>query len=276
MSVRGDISGILRKAGLMHLADNVRYRIEKYRKAGVNARFTAANPDVVIPPDYMIYESFQLDYGKYYDDSRVAAAEIFSQFSNHVSLGPSSRILDWGCGPGRLIRHMGALAGDGVELYGTDYNAATIAWCKSNLPGIRFNQNSLVPALPYPDNYFDVVYGISIFTHLSEAMHRGWMAELQRVTAPSGVLYLTTQGSAFRCLLTRDELNQFDAGALVVRGNTTEGHRTFSAFQSVDYMKHLFGRFQIVEHHEPAYQGGKPRQDYWIAVKPSKDDPGSS
>lgn len=267
MSVRGDISGMLRKAGLMHLADNVRYRVEKLRKAGVNARFRAANPGVAIPPDYMIYESFQLDYTKYYHDSRVAAAEIFNQFSKHVSLGPSSRILDWGCGPGRVIRHMGALAGEKVELYGTDYNEATIAWCTDHLPGIRFNHNSLVPALPYPDNFFTVVYGISIFTHLSESMHRGWMTELQRITAPGGILYLTTQGSAFRCLLTVDELAQFDAGALVVRGNTTEGHRTFSAFQSVEYMRHLFGSLHIVEHHEPVYQGGKPRQDYWIAVK---------
>ncbi|MDZ7626596.1 MAG: hypothetical protein U5J96_19370 [Ignavibacteriaceae bacterium] len=36
--------------------------------------FKEKNPDVILPPDYMIYESFQMNYENYYNDS-VSTAE---------------------------------------------------------------------------------------------------------------------------------------------------------------------------------------------------------
>ena len=73
----------------------------------------------------------------------------------------------------------------GSEIAGTDYNPDTIAWCRANIAGIRFELNGLAPPLAFDDAQFDFVYGISVLTHLSEAMQFAWFDELHRVTKPA-------------------------------------------------------------------------------------------
>jgi hypothetical protein len=50
--------------------------------------------------------------------------------------------------------------------------------------------------LPYEDNFFDLVYAISVFPHLSLTSHFDWMRELGRVLKYSGLLILTFFGSS--------------------------------------------------------------------------------
>jgi SAM-dependent methyltransferase len=233
----------------------------------INHDFRAAHPDVPLPPDYLLYESFRINYAKYYTDGIETAKWLIEYFRKHIDL-KDRRILDWGCGPGRIIRHLPALLGDGCGYYGTDYNAESIDWCKKNLRGIKFSKNSLAPNLHYPDDFFDVIYGISILTHLSEQFHYGWFNELQRVLKPGGIMFLTTQGDNFKVKLTKCELKIFEEGRLVVRGKTKEGHRTFSAFQPKDFMERLFASVKILEHAE--IKPGKGQwlpQDIWIIRK---------
>ena len=54
--------------------------------------------------------------------------------------------------------------------------------------------NAPIPPLPYPDEYFDVVYCLSVFTHLNESMQDLWIEELSRILKPGGVLLLTIYG----------------------------------------------------------------------------------
>ena len=158
--------------------------------------------------------------------------------------------------------------GNGCEYYGTDYNAKSIDWCSKNLSGIHFNLNSLNAELPYADNFFDVIYGISIFTHLSEKLHFDWFKELYRTLKPGGILFLTTQGTNFIGKLTSGELEIFQNGDLVVRGNVKEGHRTYSAFQPKKFIQKLFENCMIEEHIEPEPESGKGiPQDIWIVRK---------
>src|SRR5690606_21036025 len=117
----------------------------------------------------------------------------------------------------------------GCALYGTDYNRKSIEWCSDNLKGINFNNNKLEADLPWAKNYFDIVYGLSIFTHLSETLHFDWFKELMRVLKPEGIFLFTTQGNNFTIKLTEQELKLFRKGELVIRGKVTEGHRTYSA-----------------------------------------------
>src|SRR5690606_37688433 len=133
-----DVSNFLRRIGLLYAADSVRYQYMRSKNRKINKRFTDANPKVRLPPDYLIYESFQLDYKKYYFDSSVTAQWLTDHFKEYISLR-EKRILDWGCGPGRIIRHLPELIGNGCEFYGTDYNKRSIEWCSDNLPGINFN-----------------------------------------------------------------------------------------------------------------------------------------
>lgn len=264
---KSQLSNLLRKLHLIYYTDQVRFYLQKFKNRRINQDFRNKNPQVKLPPDYLIYESFQINYQKYYAGGLESARWLAGHLERHIKL-QNIRILDWGCGPGRVIRHLPMVVGGGCEFYGTDYNAKSIEWCTQNLTGISFNNNSLEARLPYADNFFDVVYGISIFTHLSEPMHYGWYNELSRVLKPGGLFFLTTQGDNFKCKLTEAESADYNKGQLIVRGKVKEGHRTFSAFHPKSFMLKLFCNAEIVEHIEtpPQNQQWIP-QDIWMVRK---------
>ena len=264
--VKNSISAFLRSIRLLYWSDYLVFFINKIRFHKKNRQFVKKNPAVVLPPDYLIYESFQLDYKKYYTDSIETAEWLTRLFRKHSDLY-NVNILDWGCGPARIIRHLPALIGNSSVFFGTDYNGHTIDWCRKNIPGITFSVNNIAPPLDYNDQLFHIIYGISIFTHLSEPMHQKWIKELHRVLVPGGVLVFTTQGNAFCSKLTSSELSDFTKGSLVVRGKVKEGHRTYSAFQPVTYMHDLLKDFVILEHVEGESEV-RPQQDIWIVKKP--------
>lgn len=153
------------------------------------------------------------------------------------------------------------------EIYGTDYNSQTISWNKNNIKNIFFNCNSLEAKLPYEDAFFDVIYGISIFTHLSEDLHKQWFDELQRILKPGGLLILTLQGEAFQSILSNEEKRKFAKGELVVRGNVQEGHRVYSAFHPEIFVRNLCSQNEILEHHPSFFSGKNRHQDVWVIRK---------
>ena len=59
-----------------------------------------------------------------------------------------------------------------------------------------FQVNAARPPLSYPDQSFDLIYAISVFTHLNEEMGNAWLQELHRVLKPNGLLIATTQDDA--------------------------------------------------------------------------------
>lgn len=264
---KGFLTGLLRRAGLMHAADRLRYGLLRYRNRAANQAWRAAHPGVALPPDYLMYESFQLNYRKYYEGGRDTAEWVREHLSRHLELH-NIHILDWGCGPGRVIRHLPEVVGHGCRYSGTDYNPQSIKWCRENLPGITFLLNGLQPPLEAAPSTFYAVYGISIFTHLSAEAHQRWYDELLRVTRPGGVLLLTTHGAAFRAIMTEAEQATFDAGQLVIRSNVTEGHRVFAAFQPPAFLHGLFGqRAEVLEHLPGVRQNGGASQDVWLLRK---------
>ncbi len=264
---KAHISKLLRQLKLIYLTDKVVYQLQKYKNRRINREFKIKNPEVKLPPDYLIYESFQINYSKYYTDSIGTAKWLTEHLGRHIDLR-NKRILDWGCGPGRIIRHLPDIIGNECEFYGTDYNRKSIDWCSKNLPGIKFNRNNLSAELPYEDQFMDVIFGISIFTHLSEHLHYEWYNELYRILKPQGIMFLTTQGDNFKVKLTGHELSKYKDNQLVVRGNVKEGHRTYSAFQPAGFMRKLFSNVEILEHIETKPgQGTWLPQDIWIIKK---------
>ena len=251
----------------MHLADAVRFRLLQARYRADNQAFRAAHPAVALPPDYLMYEAFKLSYRSYYDGGRETAEWLAAHLRPHLSL-QGQHILDWGCGPGRVIRHLPAAIGGGCRYTGTDANAQSVAWCRAHLPGLEFLHNEMSPPLAAGAGAFDAAYGISIFTHLSAPNHERWLAELLRVLRPGGVLLLTTHGAAFRAILTAAERARFDAGHLVERARVREGHRVFAAFQPPQFLWELFGERLVVLRHEPGqWLGHTASQDVWVLRK---------
>jgi SAM-dependent methyltransferase len=105
-------------------------------------------------------------------------------------VGRARCILDFGCGAGRMIRHLPPVA-EQAALWGVDIEADLIRWCRHHLaPRIRFAVTTTIPHLPFPDGHFDLIYCGSVFTHI-EDLEDAWLLELARVLAPGGRLYLT-------------------------------------------------------------------------------------
>lgn len=243
--------------------DRLRYRYHGYKNRRRNAHFKKAHPETPLPPPYMLYESFKLDYQAYFESGLKTAQWIIGQCSTHQQLD-HARILDWGCGPARVTRHMAQLL-PLAQVHGTDYNSSTIKWCSESFDKIDFRINKLNPPTEYPADNFDLIYGISIFTHLSENNHFNWTAELHRILADGGIALITTHGDAHKVKLTPAEQIIYEDHQMVFRQGEKEGHRTCTAFHPpAAFMKLVQEKFMVL-HHEP----GKIHdwgigQDTWI------------
>ncbi|MEO5905854.1 MAG: class I SAM-dependent methyltransferase [Saprospiraceae bacterium] len=237
--LKQSLSSLLRKLHLAQVADLIRYKLMYLKNYSQNIEFKKQNPNVILPPDYLMYESFQINYSKYYTGGREDAREIIDLARPLVNFN-ASRILDWGCGPARLIRHFPSILGKQNEYFGTDYNAITIEWCTKNISGISISKNEVNPPLNFPDNHFTFIYGISILTHLSPDNQHAWSRELHRIVKPDGIVLLTTHGEAFVEKLTKQETDFYNKGQLVARGNVSEGHRMYGTFHPPAYMKTVF------------------------------------
>ena len=260
------ITNILRDLRLMYLADKVRFQLERRNHKKDNDNFKREYPNFNLPPDYLIYESFQMNYRQYFEHGKSTAKWLKDYWAKHIEL-IDKKILDWGCGPGRVVRHLPEIVGNGCQYFGTDYNEKTIKWNSENLDGILFNHNPLEAKLPYEDNFMDVIYGISIFTHLSERLHYDWYNELYRVLRPGGIMFLTTSGDNFKTKMTKSELEQYSKDELVVRGKVKEGHRVYTTIHPPAFMKKLFSNATILEHVEEKPHDGWIPQDIWIVQK---------
>lgn len=100
-------------------------------------------------------------------------------------------ILDYGVGCGRLARMFKGFEGRYV---GADVDARQLEWTSANLSHVEGVLVAPREPLPFADATFEAVIAISVFTHLSEPDQLFYLSELGRVTAPGGVLMLTTHG----------------------------------------------------------------------------------
>jgi ubiquinone/menaquinone biosynthesis C-methylase UbiE len=96
------------------------------------------------------------------------------------------RILDVGCGDGRLLRLFSHWGASPESLHGCDINAARLEAARKLQPGVDYRQSS-GNALPYADGCFDVVCQCTVFTSiLSQSMRTVLAAEMRRVLRPGG------------------------------------------------------------------------------------------
>jgi ubiquinone/menaquinone biosynthesis C-methylase UbiE len=99
------------------------------------------------------------------------------------------RVLDFGCAEGRMLRFIPRRRES--ELWGVDISAERISWAQMHLPDpFRFAVVTTAPHLPFEDNRFDLVYCLSVFTHISD-LADAWFLEVLRILRPGGFVYLT-------------------------------------------------------------------------------------
>jgi SAM-dependent methyltransferase len=176
-------------------------------------------------------------------------------------------ILDWGCGCGRVLRHWADLPE--TRVFGCDITPSMVEWCAANLPFVDVALNDIQPPLPYEDSTFDLVYGFSVLTHLSESLQHAWVRECRRVLKPEGYLLVSTLGEYYASLdrLTDAELRSFANGELVVLYEGSAGTSLCSAYHPPDYVHgNLAASFELVSFHPAAVDG---RHDMHLLRKPA-------
>jgi SAM-dependent methyltransferase len=261
-----NILSFSRGVGLEQLIDRSFYLYNKILYSRSNKDFLQKNPHIPLPPAYMLYEAYKLNYKEYWFDGLETAKWVLNELKLEGS--GHEKILEWGCGPARIVRHLPHLLGNQNNIYATDYNQFTINWCNQNIIGVHFDTNAINPPLQYPANFFSAVYGISIFTHLSEKNHENWLRELYRITKPGGLLLITTQGLSFLYKLSPLGKEKFKKGEIVERVSAKEGHRTFSSFQPVEFMENLLkDKWLIKKLEQGVLSNSGPQQDVWVLQK---------
>jgi SAM-dependent methyltransferase len=144
------------------------------------------------------------------DEDFVRSSEREAERLVHeFGLSPETRLLDVGCGPGRLpigiLRRVGEIA----AYEGVDVDPAAVRWCRRHIEGehatfrfrlldvanSRYNPGGGADAaasrLPFEDASFDIVYLYSVFSHMLENDVRTYVREFRRVLAPGGKVFLT-------------------------------------------------------------------------------------
>lgn len=187
---------------------------------------------------------------------------------NDIEIKKLHRILDLGCGCGRVMRHWASLKGP--ELYGTDINQKLIEWCLENIPFGNFSINKTHPPLHYDKGFFGFVYLISIFTHLNEEMQREWLNDLERVIMPGGFLLISFQGSSFIENLNEDERNRFESGEMVIKCAQYNTKNSCGVYHPYAYVKKLVTpSFEIIYFSEKAANG----QDAYLMRRIDSTEP---
>jgi ubiquinone/menaquinone biosynthesis C-methylase UbiE len=113
----------------------------------------------------------------------------------HISIENHHTILDVGCGGGRTVSKLAAIATQG-KVHGVDYSEESVAatkrtnaqWIDSGRVEVRHGS---VSQLPFPDGMFDLVTAVE--THFWWPNLPGDMRELFRVMKPAGSLALIAE-----------------------------------------------------------------------------------
>jgi SAM-dependent methyltransferase len=253
----------LRRLGLLTFAFR---RYERY-SARRTARPAAVATALPVPAAELLYQVAGSADSNWF----LACGEsVFSAITDllrrrDVALTQLRSVLDFGCGCGRVLRWWNGV--EGPTLHGCDYNSAMVAWCRVNLPFAHIQTNALTPPLGYDDASFDLVYAISVFTHLSADLQARWITELRRIVAPGGWLLVSTHGTNYLSALDSSERQRFERGELVVHYDEASGSNLCNAYHPHAFMRGEWSQGFVVVEHLPA--GARPNvlQDLWLLRK---------
>ena len=259
--LRGALRAALRAGGLLGTARAVRRMTRAWQARGRNAPFYRAGaPDgLPLPPARLVdlvAGTPELEW--FLAGGALAASSIKEALQEQgADVAQLKAILDFGCGCGRVLRHWSGLPS---KVHGCDYNRAAIRWCRRNLSFAQLAVNRLEPPLPYAPASFDLVYALSVFTHLPGTLQRPWVEELFRVLRPGGFLLVSVHGEASAPGLSASDAERFRAGELVVVRGQDAGTNLCAAYHPEVALRALVAsRFDVLAHHLEGARGNPPQ-----------------
>jgi len=187
---------------------------------GVSGVLTKTGLTMATPPD----EVHSMGRGRLAAGGSCYYADLVADgfMAAGASLERGTRVLDFGCSSGRVVRVLAAAYPE-VEWHGCDPVPSSIEWCREHLDNVKFEQSTPEPPLPYSDGNFAAVFAISIWSHFAEPAAQNWFNEMRRIIRPGGNLIITTHGyqtiahCAQQGLRSEDQLQEIRE-ALYTRG----------------------------------------------------------
>lgn len=236
------------RAGLRRAIADAKYRRRDFR-ADLRAIFSPrATP---LPPANLRHRvGPNSSRAEFLHVGALCAADLMAVYSG-LARDPAGdrRWLDFGCGCGRVARHL--LAPEAAERFGlgalsytgVDVDVRQIRWAAEHLPG-RFEVIPPSPPTALPGGAFDVVFTISVFTHLDEADQETWLGELARLLRPGGLLLATTHAPEIAATspgVTAGELAALGERGFLFRPSVGPFNEQ-SAFHSRAYLESIWSR----------------------------------
>ena len=150
--------------------------------------------DFPVPPNSSIRKSG----GRMIRDYYCGGIRIFHSIHacarrEGIPLDEKIRVLDFGCGVARPLLHFTRTC-PAPSFYACDVDDTSVAFVRKNYPQVTASVSRFSPPLPYENAFFDLVYSVSVFSHLSMEDQMPWLKELARVTKPGGWCFLSTEG----------------------------------------------------------------------------------
>jgi ubiquinone/menaquinone biosynthesis C-methylase UbiE len=168
-------------------------------------------------------------------DFKAIGLEFMHIFVEYGGLKPDDRVLDVGCGIGRMAAPLtGYLSAKG-EYQGIDIVKKGVEWCQSNItakyPNFKFchsdirnknyNSHGVIQAsnykFPYENSSFDFIFLTSVFTHLLPQDMEHYLSEISRVLKKRGTCLITfflmneeSKGLALKKMSTPDFTHEID------------------------------------------------------------------
>lgn len=157
----------------------------------------------MVPPKSMIF------IGDPDGDFLQEGREFEGYLREFCALKPNHRVLDVGCGIGRMAIPLTRFLGPEGEYVGLDIVRKGIQWCRqaitSEYPNFRFihinvfnkhynpdgGLQSQEYSFPFQEEQFDIVFLTSVFTHMLPDGLERYISEISRVMRPDGKALIT-------------------------------------------------------------------------------------
>jgi len=154
-----------------------------------------ANSDLPLPPKHLrLRVAGNDDADRFAKSGRMSVQDLDRALASiGRSFSEFADVLEWGCGCGRILRHLRP-AQASEKLYGVDIDQEAVSWINENLPRVSASRIDGMPPLPYTADSFDLIFNHSVMSHLNEVYQDAWLAELARVLRPGGIITLTVKG----------------------------------------------------------------------------------
>ncbi|MCW2573810.1 MAG: hypothetical protein JWO88_3868 [Frankiales bacterium] len=138
----------------------------------------------------------------------LSAVHEATNFSARLGYTKNSRIVDIGCGLGRVATGLLAEFGE-VQYLGIDANEGFVRWCKENIESLHpsfqffhlnmandlYNPTGIITGsdlrLPVDDGSVDIVNLWGVFTNMLPEHVQAYVAEIARILRPKGRCFLT-------------------------------------------------------------------------------------